>query len=243
MPKKEKNTVRTKAKQKLLAVQRYLEFAGVHDDTLILKNGGIRAVLEVSSINFNLKSEEEQNAIIYSYQRYLNALNFPVQILVKSRKLDIDLYLEGLKEKMRHQQNELLKRQMAEYIEYIAKLVEYADIMEKKFYVVIPQNPPRAEKPTFMQSFWAKIHPDDKVEEIIKRRKEFKGLKNGLDERVNVVTTGLENCGLSVKQLDTQHIIELFYQSYNPQLAREEKLAPLEEYGMEGNPEDNLVES
>lgn len=242
MTKKEKKTVRTKGKHPLLAIQRYLDFASVHDDTLILKNGGLRAVLEVSSINFNLKSEEEQNAIIYSYQRFLNALNFPTQILVKSRKLDIDLYLENLKERLRHQQNELLKRQMAEYIEYIAKLVEYADIMEKKFYIVIPQNPPRAEKKTFMQSFWAKIHPDDKVEDIIKRRKEFKELKTALDERVNVVTTGLENCGLNVTQLDTQRMIELFYQSYNPQLAREEKLAPVQEYSMEGNPEDNLVE-
>jgi len=243
MTKKEKDTVRSKQKQKLLSVQRYLDFAAVHDDTLVLKNGGLRAVLEVSSINFNLKSEEEQNAIIYSYQRYLNALNFPVQILIKSRKLDIDLYLENLKEKMRHQQNELLKRQMAEYIEYISKLVEYADIMEKKFYVVIPQNPPRAEKKGFLQSFWEKIHPDDKVEDIIRRRQEFKTLKTGLDERINVVTTGLENCGLSIKKLDTQKVIELFYQSYNPQLAREEKLAPLRDYAMEKNPEDNLVDS
>jgi len=194
-------------------------------------------------VNFNLKSEEEQNAIIYSYQRYLNALNFPAQILIKSRKLDIDLYLENLKEKMRHQQNELLKRQMAEYIEYIAKLVEYADIMEKKFYVVVPQNPPRAEKKSFLQSFWEKIHPDDKVEDIIRRRQEFKTLKTGLDERINVVTTGLENCGLSVKKLDTQSVIELFYQSYNPQLAREEKLASVDSYAMEKNPEDNLVDS
>ena len=243
MTKKDKESVRTKAKMKLLSTQRYLEFSGVHDDTLLLKNGGIRAVLEVSSVNFNLKSEEEQNAIIYSYQRYLNALNFPVQILIKSRKLDIDLYLENLKEKMRHQQNELLKRQMAEYIEYIAKLVEYADIMAKKFFVIVPQNPPRAEKKGFLKSFWEKIHPDDKVEDIIRRRKEFKNLKNGLDERVNVVTTGLENCGLNVTKLDTQKTIELFYQSYNPQLAREEKLAPMDSYAMDKNPEDNLVES
>ncbi len=243
MTNKEKDTVRSKQKQKLLSTQRYLDFAAVHDDTLVLKNGGLRAVLEVSSINFNLKSEEEQNAIIYSYQRYLNALNFPVQILIKSRKLDIDLYLENLKDKMRHQQNELLKRQMSEYVEYISKLVEYADIMEKKFYVVIPQNPPRAEKKGFLQSFWEKIHPDDKVEDIIRRRQEFKTLKTGLDERINVVTTGLENCGLSIKKLDTQKVIELFYQSYNPQLAREEKLAPVRDYAMEKNPEDNLVDS
>ncbi len=241
MARKEKETVHTKSKNKILSTQRYLDFAGVHDDTLILKNGGLRAILEVSSVNFNLKSEEEQNAIIYGYQRFVNALNFPVQILVKSRKLDIDQYLDSLKEKLRHQQNELLKAQMSEYIEYVAKLVEYADIMEKKFYVVVPQNPLRAEQKGTLVSFWQKIHPDDKVEEIIKRRKEFKMLKRGLDERINIVTTGLENCGLNVTQLGTERIIQLFYQCYNPQLSRQEKVVKYQDYGLDDQPEDKLI--
>ncbi len=242
MAKKEKDTVKNKTKNKLVSTQRYLEFSGVHDDTLILKNGGLRGVLEVSSVNFNLKSDEEQNAIIFSYQRFLNSLNFPVQILVKSRKLDVDIYLEGLKEKMRYQQNELLKNQMAEYIEYVAKLVEFADIMEKKFYVVVAQNPYRAEQTSAWKSFWQKIHPDDKVEQIIQRKKEFKELKRGLDERINVVTTGLENCGLNVTQLSTQQIIELYYQCYNPQHSRNQKIQATQEYVHEGNPEDKLIE-
>ncbi|MCK5460767.1 hypothetical protein KAI58_02180 [Candidatus Gracilibacteria bacterium] len=238
---KEKETVKNAKKRKLLSTQRYLEFAGVHNDTLVLKNGGIRAILEVSSVNFNLKSEEEQNSIIYSYQRFLNGLNFPVQILMRSRKLDIDHYLDDLRDKLRHQQNELLKNQMGEYIEYISKLVEYADIMEKRFFVVIPQNPSRAEKTSIFASFLEKISPDDKVMNVIQRRKEFKTLKKGLDERVNVVKTGLENCGLSVTRVNTGEIIEIFYQCYNPQHSRTQKMRPMEEMAVSGNPEDELV--
>lgn len=237
----EKETVKKSKKNKLLSTQRYLEFAGVHDDILILKSGGIRSILEVNSINFNLKSEAEQNSIIYGYQRFLNALDFPVQILMRSRKLDIDQYLEDLKEKTRFQQNELLKNQMMEYTEYISKLVEYADIMEKRFFVVIPQNPMRAEKKSVWSSFMDKIFPDDKIAEVIQRRKEFKHLKKGLDERANVVKTGLENCGLSVKQINTEKIIELFYQCYNSQASRTQKMTSVEDLAVSRNISDNLV--
>lgn len=232
----EKNTVRNKTKSKVLSTQRYLQFAGVHDDTLILKNGGLRSVLEVGSVNFNLKSETEQEAIIVSYQRFLNALNFPVQILIKSRKLDIDRYLDSLRGKMHKQTNQLLKKQMAEYIEYVGKLVEYADIMEKKFFIVIPQNPLRAEKKSNWSKFLDKITPDDKAVDILQRRQEFKRLKHDLEERVNITTTGLENCGLQVTPLSTAQIIELFYQSYNPQLARTEKLEDMTQYHMDKEP-------
>ncbi len=241
MNKLEKNTIKGKKKKKILSTQRYLEFAGVHDDTLILKNGGIRTILEVSSINFNLKSETEQNSIIYSYQRFLNSLNFPVQILIKSRKLDIDNYLEDLRVRMNSQNNELLKKQMKEYIEYITKLVEFTDIMEKRFFLIIPQNPMRAEKKSTWSSFLEKISPGDKVVDVIKRRKEFKNLKKELDEKENVATTGLTNCGLSVSKLNTEKIIEIFYQGYNPQLSRTQKINHLDDLAMARNPEDNLV--
>lgn len=236
----QKNTKGTK--NKILSTQRYLQFAGVRDDTLILKDGGLRAVFEVSSINFNLKSEQEQNAIISSYQKFLNALNFETQILVRSRKLDIDHYIEGLKHKMKDIENDLLKNQMAEYIEYIQKLVEYSDIMEKRFFVVVPVTPPRAEKKSLFSKFLAYIKPDDTVLDIITRRKEFKNLKKELDSRANVVQTALGNCSLNVKRLSTKEIIELFYQVYNPQLARTQKLAPMEELAVSGGVEENLIE-
>ncbi|MCF7917392.1 hypothetical protein K9L27_00065 [Candidatus Gracilibacteria bacterium] len=231
-----------KGGNKSLSTQRYLQFAGVRDDTLILRDGGLRAIFEVSSINFNLKSEEEKNAIISSYQKFLNSLNFPTQILIRSRKLDIDNYIEDLKRRMKNIENDLLKNQMAEYIEYIQKLVEYSDIMEKRFFVVVPATPLRAEKKSIFSKFLSYIQPDDTVLDIITRRKEFKQLKKELDSRANVIQTSLDNCGLTTKRLSTKGIIELFYQVYNPQLARTQKLAPLEELAISGGAEENITE-
>jgi hypothetical protein len=237
-----KETVKKGKTYKKLSTQRYLNFSSAHDDTLVLKDGGLRAILEIGSVNFNLKSEDEQNSIIYGYQKFLNALNFPVQILMKSRKLDIDQYISSLKVQLKKHTNPLLKKQMIEYIEYIKKLVEYADIMDKKFYVIIPVNPPRAEKQTVLASFLKKIKPDDQLLDIIKRKKEFKTLKKELDDRVNIVQTSLENCGLSINRLNTEKIIELFYQYYNPEMAREQKMTDIENLAVNGNVEDNLVE-
>lgn len=238
---KTKETVKKGTKAKAVSTQRYLEFSEVHDNTLILKDGGVRAVLEVSSVNFNLKSEKEQNSIILAYQRFLNALNFPTQILVRSRKLDIDHYLMSLRKKLASIENPLLQRQMEEYIEYIGKLVEFADIMEKKFFVVVPQNPPEAEQVSFFKSFLKKIRPDDSVLAAIKRKKEYKDLRRELENKIDVVTTGLQNCGLTTRLLTTEEIIRLFYQMYNPNVARHQKLDHMEDHGGVEVPSENLI--
>ncbi len=206
-----------------LGTQVHLKIAEIRDDTLVLKNGGIRVVLKVSSINFNLKSEEEQNAIIYSYQGFLNTLEFPVQIVARSKKLDIDEYLDKLKKIAEKQVNPLLQRQTFEYVEYIAKLVEYADIMEKEFFVVVPYDPLRAQKPNIIQKFFQNLSPKDGYEAIRRRHEEFDQLKKSLNQRVNAVRVGLENTGLKVDQLSTKQLIELFYTIYNPTVSRYEK--------------------
>ncbi len=241
--KQEKETVKNGQKSKLLSTQRYLSFAGVHDNTLILKNGGIRGVLEVSSINFNLKSDEEQNSIIYSYQGFLNALEFPIQVLVQSRKLDINTYLDSLRKKRNEQENKLLQIQMEEYIEYIGKLVEYTDIMSKKFYVVIPANPQRSEKKGLISQLREKVNPDETLTDVIQRKQEFAGLKKTLEERINIVTTGLEGCGLKTKKLTTEEIINLFYHTYNPELARMQRMQKTEDIVGGEIPEEQLTEA
>jgi len=237
----DKKSIKQGKKTNLLSTQRYLQFAEVHDDILVLKNGGLRAVLEVDSINFNLKSESEQQAIIESYQRFLNALNFPVQIQIRSRKLDIDNYLDDLRVREKKLTNDLLQSQMQGYIEYVEKLVEFSDIMEKKFYVVVPLTPARSDKKGVLSGFLQYITPADTVVDIMKRKREFKDLKKELENRINTVKTALENCGLNVRQLSTQKIIELFYQAYNPDMARAQKYSSLEEMAMQNNPGDSLV--
>lgn len=206
------------------AAQLHIRIAEIRDNAIILKSGGLRAVLKVSSMNFNLKSEAEQNAIIYSYQSFLNVLEFPVQIVVRSRKLDLDNYIDSLKVIGEKQTNTLLQRQTFEYIDYIRRLIEYADIMEKEFYVVIPMDPPRAVGQNFVEKFWGRMHPADSIAGIVRRHQEFDELKKALMQRVTITTTNLENCGLKVSQLDTDSLIALFYQIYNPLTARNEKV-------------------
>lgn len=219
-----KSTVRQKKGNSASGTQMHLDIAEIKDNTVILKNGGVRAVLQTSSINFNLKSEEEQNAIIYSYQSFLNSLEFPVQIVVQSRKLDIDKYIENVREIGEQHQNSLLKQQTAEYCDYIQKLIEYADIMEKKFYVVVPYDPYRIQGQNVFSKFISSISPSDTVDNIKRRHREFEDMKKNLTERVGLVKAGLEGCSLRVAELNTPQLIELFYQIYNPLTARNEKL-------------------
>ncbi len=203
--------------------QIYMKISEIRDDTLVLKNGGLRAILSVSSINLNLKSEEEQNAIIYSYQGFLNTLEFPIQVVIRSKKLDVDEYLDKLRAIGEKQTNPLLQRQTYEYVEYIAKLVEYADIMQKEFFVVVPFDPYRSQKVSMIQKFLWNIQAKEGYEAVKRRHDEFEQLKKGLNQRVSTVRVGLENCGLKVNQLNTKELIELFYNIYNPTVARYEK--------------------
>src|SRR3989338_9251921 len=125
-------------KTKLPATQTYLPIAEIKDGTVLLKDGTLRAVLMVSSINFALKSEDEQNALISAYVGFLNSIDFPIQIVVQSRKLQIGPYLEKLGEIERAQTNELLKVQIADYRAFVTELIEIGQIMTKRYYVVVP---------------------------------------------------------------------------------------------------------
>jgi len=209
------------------STQHYLRIGEIHDDTVVLKNGGIRAVLEVESVNVSLKSEEEQNSMAVGYQGFLNSLEFPVQIVTRSKKLDISGYLEKIAARQKTQQNELLKNQLVEYEEYIRRLVEYADIMEKKFFVVVPHDPYRAKTKGMWEQFWAWIHPGDNGSAAAQRKREFENLIKPLGQKVEAVQAGLENCGLKVKRLKTEELISLYYDIYNPLTARSEKVTDL----------------
>jgi len=226
-PASKDKTVHQAQKPLNASTQLFLKIAEIRDDSAVLKNGGVRAILKVTSINFNLKSEDEQNAIIYSYQNFLNSLEFPIQIVIRSKKLDIDNYIDELSQIGEKQTNPLLQRQTYEYMDYIQRLVEYADIMEKNFLVVVPYDPFRSVKPNFIQRFFQNMQPKDSFIEVQRRHKEFLQLKKSLNQRVNTVKSGLENCGLQVNQYKTQDLIELFYEIYNPLTSRNQKIDAL----------------
>lgn len=217
-------SVKQKKPSPQISTQLYMRISEIHDDTVILKNGGLRVILKCASINFNLKSEQEQNALIAGYQSFLNTLDFPVQIVIRSKKMDIDQYIDKLRKLAETQQNPLLQKETLEYADFIQKLVEYADIMSKEFYITVPFNPYRAEKMNFLEKFLSRLRPRDSYSEIKKRHAEFETLKKDLIQRINIVKTGLENCGVKCEQLTTQELIEIFYNIYNPQVARNEKV-------------------
>lgn len=209
------------------ATQIHLKIGEIRDNLLVLKNGGIRAILKAVPVNFNLKSEQEQNAITYSYQGFLNSLEFPIQLVVRSKKLDIDNYIEKIQDIGEKQENQLLKEQTLEYADFVKRLVEYTDIMQKEFYVVVPYDPVRARSVPFFQKFFQNLNPKDSYTEIKKRHKEFENLKKQVVQRQNIVESGLSQCGIKTDQLTTEEIIELFYNTYNPQISRTEKVKNL----------------
>lgn len=232
-----KDTVREGKNQKSPAqsTQMYMRISEIRDNVVVLKNGGLRVILKVSSVNFNLKSEPEQNALIAGYQGFLNTLEFPIQIVMRSKKLDIDKYIEQLKNIGEKQTNPLLQKQTFEYADFINKLVEYADIMEKEFLVVVPYNPARAESMGLFATLLSHLRGKDAYAEIKKRHAEFEQLKKGLAQRIQVIENGLQNMGLKTTQLSTQELIELFYNAYNPVTARNQKIEHLDEMSIDGD--------
>lgn len=193
--------------------QTFLKLSEIRDDTIVMQDGTLRAVLAVSSTNFDLKSEEEQNALIYSYQRFLNSLEFHVQILLQSRKMDIGEYTGKLKGLMERQTNELLRMQTGEYIDFINRLVESANVMNKNFYVIIPYQ--MSITATSGGGLFSKIFGTGKTQQITAKQQAFSDYKKQLDERVGSVAANLGSAGLRVMRLNTDQLIELVYNSYN----------------------------
>ena len=217
-------------KNRAVSTQRYLDITEIKDNCVILKDGTLRAVLMVSSINFSLKGEEEQAAIIQSYVQFLNALDFNLQIVIQSRKLNIDNYLERIKKVEKEQTNELLRLQTVEYRQYISELVEMADIMSKRFYVAVPYSGKKDMQKKFIARLVESISPTTAIH--LKKQK-FEKYQQELFKRVDYVRDGLSSLGLRAEPLDTQGLIELFYNTYNPVTYSQEKLVDINKINLE----------
>jgi hypothetical protein len=172
-------------------------------------------------VNFALKSEDEQTAIIQGYQSFLNSLDFPLQIVIQSRQLNIQSYLDKLTEIEKNQTNDLLKMQTGEYKQFIRELVELGEIMGKRFYVVVPYDPTSDKQKGFSARAKELLSPTT----IIRLSQErFRQRRHELMQRVEHVIGGLNSLSLEVAVLDTQSLIELYYNTYNPEIS---SLAPL----------------
>ena len=199
------------------SMQKHLEIKEIKNDVIVLKNKGLRAILMTTSLNFALKSIDEQDAIVHRFQDFLNSLDFTIQIVVISRKFDITNYLKDLQEKQAKQENELLKIQTLEYIDFIKGLTEMTNIMTESFYLVIPYSPFIAQK-TFIEKLFKK-QKEKKTKE-----QDFQELKNNLWQRVEFVSTGLQSIGVKAVPLKNEEMIELFYKLYNPSAKEEPEI-------------------
>ncbi|HMN19323.1 MAG TPA: hypothetical protein PKA31_01905 [Candidatus Moranbacteria bacterium] len=195
------------------STQRYVDVEEVRDGVMVLKNGSLRAVLLVSSVNFDLKSSEEQDLIISQYQNFLNSLDFPIQIVVSSRKLNITPYLEYLKKQESKIANELLRFQLSEYQLFIKNLAEVSNIMRKFFYIVVPFYPAENVKAGLLDKLFIGKTPGQSQ---ARRRELFETYKHQLAQRVDQVSAALAPTGVRLTQLNTEELIELMYNSYNP---------------------------
>jgi type IV secretory pathway VirB4 component len=209
------NPQKSVSKDSNSSTQRYVNVEEVRDGVIVLKNGALRSVLLVSSLNFDLKSAEEQDAIILQYQNFLNSLDFPVQVVISSRRFDIRPYIELLKDKENHQRNELLRLQISEYQNFIKNLAEVSNIMSKLFYLVIPFSPVEDKEKGLFHSLTTLFNPSGAV---LERREFFETYKNQLWQRVDHVSFALSQTGVRVAPLNTEELIELLYNSYNPSL-------------------------
>ncbi len=209
-----------------LPTQKFVEVKTIKDGVVQLKDGGLRKVLIVSGVNFDLKSEEEQNLILSSFQNFLNTLDFSVQFFIHSRKINVQNYLDFLKTRRDEEKNELLKIQIEEYGEFIHSFVEENPIINKTFFTIVPYDPIKitTQAKGLMRLFKTKSSPSGKNAE--KEATEEKKRENieQLNRRVEQVTAGLEQIGLRVTVLEDGELTELYYNLYNPQLVEKKDL-------------------
>ncbi|PID83735.1 hypothetical protein CSB09_04685 [Candidatus Gracilibacteria bacterium] len=216
-----------KKPEKDSSTQRYLPFTEIHNNMLIMKDGSSRMVLKIHALNFNLKSVEEQDAILISYQRFLNTLNFPIQIIVRSLRVDIESYINRLKKIALNQESSLLQEQTYKYVDFLTTLIDLAQIMRKDFYIVVPydiENDQSVRRNDFVgifQSFWSALSQEQSVSDIRANRIRAQKLSKGNAERVSTIKMSLEGIGLKAEELKKEDLIRLVHNYYNPKIQSE----------------------
>ena len=199
---------------KAKATQEFVPIKEVRDGIVVLKDGSLRAIVLANSVNLSLKSNDEQQATIMQFQNFLNTLDFYIQISVQSRRLDIRPYLTLLDNRMKVQNEPLLKLQTKEYIEFINNFTQSVSIMTKNFFIVIPYTHVNLKPQiNIFKKLFSKI---SKAEEEAEDQLDFEEKRSQLEERVSVIQQGLSRCGINSAQLGSEEVVEVFYKVFNP---------------------------
>jgi hypothetical protein len=197
-----------KSKSTINTTLNFLQVAEIRDSVLVLRESQMRVILAVSSTNFALKSQQEQEMI----QGILNSIDYPIQICVQNRKVNLDAYIEKLKELEDTQPNDLLRVKMQEYIEYIQNIILEANIMEKNFYLVVGYDPVTLQEGIF-GSFLRALNPARIVKQ---EQKDFLANRKRLMTRAEDISSKLGGLDLKISMLNTEQLIALMYNCYNP---------------------------
>ncbi len=211
------------------STQNSLQIAEVRDGVVIMSDGGFRAVVMCKAINFDLMSPQEREAVEYSYQGFLNSLYFPVQIFVRSQKVDLGPYIEKLDKIRTEHENMLLALLMDDYISFMSDLATQTNIMDKKFYVIVPLFPTIdvgkavGKAANASRSFLSNAL-GQKEQKVVINEADLERAKTELRNRVQSVLAGLQQAGIQGLPLDTQELIELYYDAYNPDTATRQQL-------------------
>ncbi|HEX5447730.1 MAG TPA: hypothetical protein VFW90_00820 [Candidatus Saccharimonadales bacterium] len=235
------------------STQNSLQISEIRDGIVIMNDGTFRAVIMCKSINFDLMSPEEREAVEFSYQGFLNSLYFPVQIFIRSQKVDLRPYLEKLDKIRSEQDNMLLALLMEDYIAFLADIAQQTNIMDKKFYLVVkyPDSSEDIRKAlrqstSFFTGLAGLLSPG-KPQRVVINEKALETAKTELRNRVQAAMQGLAEAGIQSLPLDTQELIELYYDAYNPDTATRQQIkdfqkltAPVIEKGEGDAPQPNL---
>jgi type IV secretory pathway VirB4 component len=222
-----KNTGGKQNQGRDLTTQNSLPFAEVRDGIVIMNDGSFRAIVRAESINFDLMSSAEQESVEYSYQSFLNSLYFQTQIFIKSRKIDMRPYLERLSKIRTEMDNMLLGMLMEDYIYFISDLVEQTNIMSKEFYIIVPYYADESLQKTLEQTksaFANLMNKDGKKGPVVINEQDLEKAKTELKNRVQNVVNGLLQVGINSAPLSTQELIQLLYNTYNPDTATRQTL-------------------
>jgi hypothetical protein len=211
------------------STQNSLQIAEIRDGIVIMNDGSFRAVVMCKAINFDLMSPQEREAVEFSYQGFLNSLYFPIQIFIRSQKVDLGPYIAKLDKIRSEHENMLLALLMDDYIAFMSDLATQTNIMDKKFYVVIPLFPTvdvgkavgkaaNASKSFLSNAF------GQKEQKVVINEADLERAKTELRNRVQATLGGLQQAGIQGLPLDTQELIELYYDAYNPDTATRQQL-------------------
>lgn len=217
----DKNKIQKPKHENLFNTETMLPISEIRNDTIIMKDGGLRAILKINGVNLDLKNADEQQIVLEQYKKFLNGLEFPMQILVRNTFLDLSNYLGYIRGNIDTIENPVLKGQGEAYYRFLQNIdMQQGLIYNKEFYVIVPYYESEQDKSQIQRSRFGKLldvlNAKDSIEKIVTRYRQFLKGRNSLETRVNLIIDGLNGMGISAEKIPTSDIISLLFRCYNP---------------------------